>query len=314
MLTGQAPEQEHDRPRAAPAAHVPPDSVLVTGECVDGRWRLERCLASGADDALWLARDERLDREVALRFVGAHMLADEDDRALVAREAALLARVEHQNVVCLFDILEDATGLYFVTEYVEGRSLQELCDHPTRCPDQVVAAVGLQLARGLRAVHEQNVIHHDLRSDNVRILPNGVVKLLNFGSATGYTSADRTTSAMDPAAYLAPEQFEGARVDHRVDLYSLGLLLWELSAGVRPFPEHSTAATVQTRLIAEPATLKSVHRRVSTRLSAVIERATRRWPEQRWQSAAELEEALTNLCGHRPELLVQAHLAKTGLA
>jgi eukaryotic-like serine/threonine-protein kinase len=263
---------------------------------------------------MWLARDERLHRDVVLRFVASHLLLDDDNRALVLREAALLARVEHPNVVCLFDVIDHDAGMIFVSEYIGGVTLAKVAERLAPCDEGFVTAVGLQLARALRSVHEVDVIHHDLQHRNVRVLPNGTVKLINFGSATGFTSAGRTTAAIAPPAYLAPEQFEDGPVDHRADIYALGLVLWELIAGTRPFPEHSTSAAVETRMIAEPATLLSLDCDVSETFSQVVSKATRRWPGDRWQHAADLEAALSELCGHRPEVAVRAELERTGLA
>jgi eukaryotic-like serine/threonine-protein kinase len=312
LVTTSLPDERRDG--STPGPFVAPDAVLVAGDTVDGRWALVRCISSGTGGSLWLARDERLDREVALRFVAAHLLLDDDKRAMVLHEAALLARVEHPNVVCIFDVLDLPSGLIFVGEYVHGATLKSVAERTAPCDEEFVCAVGLQLARGLRAVHECGVIHHDLQHRNVRVLPNGTVKIMNFGSATGFTSAGRTTAALEPPAYLAPEQFDGGPVDHRADIYALGLMLWELATGTKPFPAYSTSAVVETRMIAEAAPLSSLEGDVSEEFSAVVERATRRWPADRWQQAADLEAALTGLCGHRPELAVREHLVRTGFA
>jgi hypothetical protein len=277
-------------PAAAPGATVP---------LVLGRYRLAQRLGSGGFGTVFAARDERLDRAVAVKVIPVSAPAPE--RA--SREALAAARLDHPGIVQVFDAGEDGEARYLVSELVRGRTLDKLAA-AGELSDRDVVRVGLALAEALEHAHDRGVIHRDVKPQNV-IVPDkprsarSAAKLTDFGVAhlAGDAPLTRTGDVVGTIAYMAPEQAAGRKVDARADLYSLALVLYEALAGTNPVRAGSPAATARKVGTVLPP-LAGKRRNLPPELTDAIDRALRPKPEERGaldELAAALAEALPQM-------------------
>src|SRR5437660_2296011 len=201
------------------------------------RFAVERTLGRGGMATVYLARDVRLDRPVALKVLAEHFTGDEAFRERFLREARLAARFIHPNVVQVYDVGEDARGPLIVMEYVEGDTLADELERRGRLPAGEVVDIGLQVCSALEAAHAEQLVHRDIKPQNILLQPNGQVKIADFGIARSLAVTSQTAlgTVLGTAGYLAPEQARGEQVTAAADLYSLGVVLYELLAGQTPF-------------------------------------------------------------------------------
>lgn len=296
-------EREEATPRLVAHGGVGPGSV------VGDRWRIDELVATGGAGTVWRATDLRLGRVVAIKIMRTGLVDQRQALTRFRREAALLARVEHEHVMALYDVEVAGDQLYLIMEYVGGMSLRELINEHAPLPADVVAAVGRQLATAVAAIHARGVVHRDLKPRNVVLTERGSLKVVDFGTARHLT-AELTPAAkgqlVGSPAYLAPEQVEGRTGDQRTDLYSLGLILWEAATGRRPFAGDTDTATALARLTAEVPDLLELGATDSEALSAVVTGLTRSDPLQRFRTAWEVVDALRPLTSGRPVDLLAA--------
>jgi hypothetical protein len=283
-------------PSPTPVDAVPP---LSAGSRV-GPYLVEHRLGRGGMGEVFLARDSRLDRPVALKCLVAAGVAPGDLRDRVIREARMAARINHPHVAAVHDILEHDGRTFMVMEYVEGASLAVLLRNGPLDTARVVN-LGRQLAAALASAHRVGVVHRDLKPANIQVTPDGPVKVLDFGIATAYaalaTAATRAEAAVEVAAaagtpgYMSPEQTLGREVDERSDIFSLSVVLFEMATGRRPFdtrdPWEIMVATMRGLPRADAA-----GRAVPEKLADLIATGLAADPRNRFQSAAEMGAAL----------------------
>src|SRR5436190_1635433 len=251
-------------------------------DLVLGRYRLEERLGAGGFGTVWSARDERLRREVAVKVIP----RERDDDPRPGREARVAARLNHPNVVALFELGADARNVYLVSELVEGRTLAELIAEDA-LSDRDIARIGAALCDGLAHAHERGVVHRDVKPQNVMVVAepargSGFAKLTDFGVAhlAGDEPLTRTGDVGGTLAYMAPEQAEGNRVTWEADIYSLALSLYEAWTGVNPVRKRGPAATA--RQLGKPITsLGRMRRDLPPELVTVIDLALDPRPERR---------------------------------
>ena len=213
-----------------------------------GRYRVERVLGEGAMATVLLARDEELDRLVAVKLLDERLAADESFRARFAREARVAAALSHPNVVTVFDVGESDGRPFIVMEHVEGRTLEERLRREGPLPADEVRRIARQVCAGLEHAHAQGLIHRDLKPANLIERSDGTIKIADFGIArAAETTLTETGTILGTAAYLAPEQAEGREVTQATDLYGLGVVLYELLTGKRPWEVESLAGAGGTR-------------------------------------------------------------------
>jgi hypothetical protein len=251
-------------------------------ELVLGRYRMQERLGSGGFGTVYAARDERLRRDVAIKVIPREHT--DDDRA--GREARVAARLNHPNVVALYELGVDDHNVYLVSELVEGRTLAELIAEDA-LSDRDIARIGAALCDGLAHAHERGVVHRDVKPQNVMVVAqpargSGFAKLTDFGVAhlAGDEPLTRTGDVVGTLAYMAPEQAEGNRVTWEADVYSLALSLYEAWTGVNPVRKRGPAATA--RQLGKPITsLGRMRRDLPPELVTAIDLALDPRPERR---------------------------------
>lgn len=265
---------------------------MNAADVIDGRYRLERLLGTGGMSEVWLAEDERLGRQVAVKIIRD---TGEDLGGTIEREARLVARLQHPNIVSVFDAGQQDGNHYLVAEYIEGSSLREVLQARGRLTEAEAVRYGIQVARALQYAHSQGIVHCDVKPENILISSQGIAKVTDFGVADMVTRTVTPGEARDilgTIAYLAPEVIQGAPADARSDIYSLGLTIYELVAGRLPFTGASAAAIAGQRLGTPVAPLRTFAADASRGLEVALARAVALSPADRYQTAAEFEAVL----------------------
>ena len=269
----------------------------MTGELLGERYRLEHLIGRGGMAAVWSATDTVLGRPVAVKRLHAGLLADAEHAERFRREAMLVARLSHPNLVHLLDRGDDPEGPYLVMELVRGENLKTLVRREGPLDPDEAARICAQVGRALSYAHGQGVVHRDIKAQNVLITPDGAVKLADFGiarlmEADGQSGLTRTDMLMGSADYLSPEQAEGRPVDARTDVYSLGILLFECLTGSLPFRGEGFVA-VAMKHCSEPLPDPRVAAPgVPDWLASCALRAAAKDPADRFPDAASFVEAL----------------------
>ena len=270
---------------------------------VIGHYRILERIGAGGMGVVFRARDQQLNRDVALKVLAPGTLADNTARKRFHQEAEALARLNHPNVATVYEFFTNDSVDYLVTEYIPGITLDaKLKEGPLTEPE--ILRLGVQLTEGLDDAHQQGVVHRDLKPANLRITQTGRLKILDFGLArfvesegdlmqSGTVTCSRDVTGTLP--YMAPEQLQGRPADTRTDLWAAGAVLYEMTTGRRAFPEPSTPLLVDAILHKTPQAPNSVNPQVSTTLTRVILKSLNRDPAQRYQSAQELQADLQRL-------------------
>ncbi|HWB23062.1 MAG TPA: protein kinase [Gaiellaceae bacterium] len=254
------------------------------------RYVVEQTLGSGGMATVYLAVDQSLDRPVALKILAPHLATDESFRDRFVREARLAARLVHPNIVRVYDVGEDDRGPFIVMEYVPGHTLADELRERGRLPPAEVVAIGIQLCAGLEAAHAERLVHRDIKPQNILLRPDGQAKIADFGIVRSLAATQHTEvgTVLGTAAYLAPEQARGEDVSESADIYSVGVVLYELLTGQTP---HRAGTPVELFLKQEQGTItppSDLAPHVPRALDAVVMRCLAFRPEDRPRSAAEL--------------------------
>ena len=271
----------------------------LIGQVLSSRYRLEAKLGSGGMSTVYLALDETLQRKVAAKVLHREMSDQPDQLERFRREARAVAQISHPNVVSVIDAGNDEDGHpYIVFEYVEGETLKQRIDRFGRLPLDEAAAYAIEVGRGLQAAHLAHMVHRDVKPQNVLIDTEGRAKVTDFGIALsqqddGLTKTGRVLGTTD---YVSPEQAMGKAVDDRSDIYSLGILLYEMLRGEVPFKAETLVGVAMKHVNDEMPDIQTSRPGTSSALAAVIERATQKDPKKRYPDMgamlADLEGAL----------------------
>jgi serine/threonine protein kinase/TolB-like protein/Tfp pilus assembly protein PilF len=289
-------------------AHEIEFASSAAGEDLAGRrigsFEIVRTIGRGGMGVVYLARDTKLDRAVAVKSIPTELQTDSNARTRFRREARLLASLNHPNIAVIHDIVEQDEGAgYLILEYVPGEALSERL---TREPFTLKEAlsIGQQIAEAVSAAHEKGVVHRDLKPGNIKITPENRVKVLDFGlaKASGGEDEDGKTTVTQPGriigtpAYMSPEQARGRDADHRSDIWSFGCILYEMLTGQVPF-KGQTAADTLARIIEREPDWGLLPENTSANIRALIRRCLAKEPGQRLQHigdvAIEISETLT---------------------
>jgi serine/threonine-protein kinase len=275
--------------------------LVVVGEVVAGRYELEELVGSGGMSSVFKARDTLLERRVALKVLHPHFTDDEEYVERFRREARAVAQLSHPNIVTIIDRGEDEGRQFIVFELVEGRTLKEILDEEGRLPVRRALEIAIQVARGLAFAHEHGLVHRDVKPQNVILNGDGRAKVTDFGIARSLDVQGVTQSGtvLGTSNYIAPEQASGRPVDGTTDVYSLGVVLFEVLSGEVPFPGESFVAVAMQHVNEPPPSLLEVRPDVPARVAHAVERALEKDPAARFPTmdafAAELQACLAEL-------------------
>lgn len=285
-----------------------------------GHYRLLEQVGAGGMGVVFRARDEKLDRQVAVKVIAPGLLADETARRRFRNEAAALSRLNHPNIQTVHDFdTHDGTD-FLVVEFIEGESLDSRVARGPLAPAEVVAT-GRQLLRALGAAHAAGIIHRDLKPGNLRLRPDGHLKVLDFGLAKPLPSAEALTAEgisvtgaiPGTLPYIAPEVLRGAPADRGSDIYAAGAVLYELATGRRPHPETGSLL-VDAILNRAPRPPSMLHRDFPASLEQAILKALDKTPEHRWSSANDFALELDRVSGALASAAAPAPPAMSGPA
>ncbi len=270
----------------------------MIGTVLSGRYRLEAKLGSGGMSTVYLAKDETLDRPVAVKLMHREMSEQPDQLERFRQEARSVAKISHPNVVSVIDAGEDHGYPYIVFEYVEGETLKQRIARVGALDIQEAIAYAIEIGRGLTIAHARNLVHRDIKPQNVLIDDEGRAKLTDFGISRqleqdGMTATGRVLGTTD---YVAPEQAMGQAVDPRSDVYSLGVVLYEMLVGQVPFHADSQVGVAMKHVNEDLPDVQRRRAEASAAVALVVERSTAKDPAERYQDVAgmidDLETAL----------------------
>jgi non-specific serine/threonine protein kinase len=231
-----------------------------------GPYEVRQEIGRGGMGVVYLARDARLERDVAIKALAPEMARDEDRLARFKREARLIAQLNHPNIAQVYHLLVHEGRTHLVLEYVPGQSLAEMIDRDGALDPQTTLGICAQVVRAVKAAHARGIVHRDLKPANVRVTADGTAKVLDFGiahahrpdpggtdpAAEGGDASGRSTTLVGTPGYMAPEQVRGQPVDTRADIFSFGCILYECLTGERTFPGATTTELVTAPLTADP--------------------------------------------------------------
>ncbi|MFT3864786.1 MAG: protein kinase [Solirubrobacterales bacterium] len=270
-------------------------SSKMIGTVLSGRYRLEAKLGSGGMSTVYLARDTTLDRPVAVKVMHREMSEQADQLERFRQEARAVAKISHPNVVAVIDAGEDGGYPYIVFEYVEGETLKTRINRVGALDVQESLAYAIEIARGLTVAHARNLVHRDIKPQNVMIDAEGRAKLTDFGISRqvdqdGMTATGRVLGTTD---YVAPEQAMGRGADQRSDIYSLGVVLFEMLTGSVPFEADSQVGVAMKHVNEELPDVQKERPEISAATALVVERATAKDPSKRYADIGEMIDDLS---------------------
>ncbi|MEU8530840.1 MULTISPECIES: protein kinase domain-containing protein [Streptomyces] len=272
------------------------------GSVAGGRYQLRDLLGEGGMASVYLAYDSALDRQVAIKTLHTELGREQSFRERFRREAQAVAKLSHTNIVSVFDTGEDALDgalmPYIVMEYVEGQPLGSVLAADVQqygaMPADKALKVTSDVLAALETSHEMGLVHRDIKPGNVMMTKRGVVKVMDFGIAramqSGVTSMTQTGMVVGTPQYLSPEQALGRGVDARSDLYSVGIMLFQLLTGRLPFEADSPLAIAYAHVQEEPVAPSSINRSVTPAMDALVARALKKNPNERFPSAAAMRD------------------------
>ena len=259
--------------------------ILAKGVMV-AHYRVDEKIGAGGMGEVFLAEDTKLKRQVALKFLPVHLCADDDAKARFIREARAAAGLNHPNIIHVYEVGEFNGRPYFAMEYVTGHSLHRFA-HDDPQPVERIIELAIQLCEALAEAHGKSVVHRDIKAANIIVDEKGRPRLLDFGLASiaDDSNLTKTGSTIGTVAYMSPEQVQGKKIDQRSDLFSLGVVLYELLAGRTPFRQETQAATLQSIIQDEPQPLARYRSDVPDTLQQIVSKLLAKNPQFRYQTA-----------------------------
>jgi serine/threonine-protein kinase len=265
-----------------------------------GSYRLISRLGAGGMGEVWRAEDTRLLRPVAIKILNEKIASDPEWKARFMREARTVAQMNHPNIATIYSIEQEGDMLFIAMELVEGESLASLLARGPLPPREVARQIS-QVAEALGEAHEKGIVHRDVKPDNI-IVAKRTVKVLDFGIAkqTNKMAADSKTLTqggmiVGTPYYMSPEQALGKQVDSRSDIFSLGVVMYEAITGRRPFDGESVTETMMNIIMNEPPDVAAVMPTAPRALADVVRRALQKKPDQRFQTATEMVDAMARI-------------------
>jgi eukaryotic-like serine/threonine-protein kinase len=262
-------------------------------------YEIIRKIGCGAMGEVYLARDTKLDRQVALKFLNEAISKDPEARQRLMREAKAISRLNHPNVMTIHSIEEYDGHIFLVMEYIEGQTLKEFIETNavSGIPIQNAIQIAIQLCEGLARAHQSGIIHRDIKSQNIIIDDYNRPRICDFGLArwAGAPELTRTGSTVGTVAYMSPEQVQNENIDNRSDLFSLGIVLYELFTGQLPFNGEYEAAVIYAIVNKDPEPMATYRADIPAELQQIVSRLLEKRPEARYQSAGDAAADLRSL-------------------
>src|SRR5487761_526928 len=276
-----------------------------TARVLSGRYELGHLVARGGMAEVFRARDRLLDRPVALKVLFPELSVDRSFVERFRREAMAAANLSHPNIVPVFDWGEDAGTYFIVMEFVDGNPLSAVLRSSGPLPARRVAEIGARVADALSYAHRHGVVHRDVKPGNVLITEDGQVKVTDFGIARAIGADEQVTQTgliMGTANYFSPEQAQGLGVDNRGDIYSLGVVLYEMVTGKAPFTGDTPVAIAYQHVREHPPAPRDLNPTIPAGLEAIILQAMAKSPSDRYQTADALRADLDRCARGEPVL------------
>ncbi len=260
------------------------------------RYRIVEKLGQGGMGVVYKAEDSSLKRMVALKFLPGDLDDNPERKIRFLREAQTAAALDHPNIATVYDVFEDEHYAFISMAFVEGVTLKQRI-HAGPIDVHTALNIAIQIASGLAAAHQKGIVHRDIKSANIILKPDGQVKITDFGLAKlkGDSGITKSGAQIGTAAYMAPEQIQGKPADHRSDIFSLGITMYEMLAGSFPFKGENDQAVMFSILYDTPAPLGTHLPGLPASLNRVVQKMLAKDPGQRYQDASEIVEALTRI-------------------
>lgn len=276
----------------------------MTSQTTIGRYEVLATLGQGAMGTVYKAVDPVIERTVAIKTINLSLSKEEragfEERFY--REAKSAGRLNHANIVTIYDVGETGELAYIAMEYLEGESLREVLDSGVVLPIGTIGTIAARVARALRYAHENGVVHRDIKPANIMITPGHDVKIMDFGIAQIPTgSRTQLGTVLGSPKYMAPEQVKGQPTDGRTDIFALGVVLYEMLTGTTPFNGDNLSAIMYKILHEDPAPPSTINPQVPPAFDRIVSRALAKRPDDRYQSAGEFARDLWNLDAVPPQ-------------
>jgi serine/threonine-protein kinase len=277
----------------------------MIGETISNYKILEK-LGEGGMGVVYKAEDTKLKRTVALKFLPPHLAASEGDKARFIQEAQAASSLNHPNVCTIHDIQEHDGRMFIVMEFVQGQTLRDLMGgkkgadagsgERTLLPLNRATEIGIQVADGLAAAHEKGIVHRDIKPENIMVRKDGIAQIMDFGlaklrSSTG-SRLTQQGSTVGTAGYMSPEQIQGTDADHRSDIFSLGVVLYELFTGELPFKGVHETALLYEIVNVDPVPMTSINPDLNPELDRIVFECLQKDPDERFQSVKDISKEL----------------------
>jgi serine/threonine protein kinase/tetratricopeptide (TPR) repeat protein len=263
-------------------------TILAAGTIIS-HYKIISKIGAGGMGEVYLAEDNELNRKVALKFLPQHLCQDENCRARFKREAQAAAALKHANIITIHEVSESQGRPFIVMEYIEGKSLRDIIKEGKLTINKAINLT-MQICAGLNDAHETGIVHRDIKPSNILLDKNNQPIILDFGLATikGAAKITKTGSTLGTMGYLSPEQARGEKADKRSDLFSVGVILYEMITGRQPFHHEYEAATLNAILHDAPEPLSRYKSGVAVELQQIVDKALEKNPETRYQHADDL--------------------------
>ena len=280
---------------------------LKAGQVVAGRYQIDCILGSGGMSVVYRALDTKLDRYVTLKVLREELAEDADFVRRFPIEAMAAAALNHPNIVSIFDYGQDDAIYYIVLEYIDGANLKDIINHYAPFDNDATLGMAIQIADGLTAAHRAGIVHRDIKPQNILVASNSSAKVADFGIARVAKSGTITTSeSMGSAHYFSPEQARGGYVDHKTDIYSLGIVMYEMATGQLPF-NGDNVVTVALQQINDPLPdMTQINPKISESVARIVLKATEKSPSRRYRDIEEMAEDLKYALSDASGSFVQA--------
>jgi len=268
----------------------------MTGQTVS-HYKLIDKIGEGGMGVVYKAKDLKLDRSVAIKFLPAHLSSSDENKSRFITEAKSAAALNHQNIMNIFEIDEQNGSMFLVMEYIEGETLKShISNLQSGSGISYLKATDwvLQIAHGLKTAHDKNIIHRDIKTENIMVTSSGQLKVMDFGLAKlkGSSGLTKTGTSLGTLSYMSPEQAQGVPVDHRSDIWSLGVVFYEMLTGETLFKAEHEAAFLYLIVNEEPPAPSILDRKIPHQIDSVVKKMLEKDPSQRFQKMNEVIKAL----------------------